>query len=260
MNTTAAPPRRFYGWKKDRTDKGDQFFRPMAGIGTLPAVIDLRPWCPPAMDQGQLGSCTAHGITGVLRFNRIRQGLGDLPLSRLQLYYDERLREGTVDEDAGAEIRDGVDCVNANGVAPEEVWPYDISKFTLRPPPECYDHKGETVAVERRRVAVDPFHIRAALALRRPIVLGIDVFKGFESDEAAETGVIPMPKAFETPIGGHCTFLWGYGGNGPTLFDGRNSWGPDWGDDGNYHIHEEYIASPKFASDLWLINSVTVAA
>jgi hypothetical protein len=59
-------------------------------------AVDLRPHCPPVMDQGELGSCTAHGITGALRYEMKRAGQPDVPLSRLQLYFDERAIEGTV--------------------------------------------------------------------------------------------------------------------------------------------------------------------
>ena len=56
------------------------------------------------------------------------------PLSRLWLYWEERYLEGSVNEDAGAEIRDGMKVLQQLGCAPEVDWPYDITKFTQTPP------------------------------------------------------------------------------------------------------------------------------
>src|SRR5687768_14495539 len=35
---------------------------------TLPAQQDLRPWCSPVEDQGQLGSCTANAAATLLEY------------------------------------------------------------------------------------------------------------------------------------------------------------------------------------------------
>ena len=41
--------------------------------------------------------------------------------------------EGTINEDAGAMIRDGVKSLVNLGVCTEKKWPYTISKFTRKP-------------------------------------------------------------------------------------------------------------------------------
>ena len=38
----------------------------------------------------------------------------------------------------GAEIRDGIKSVNKDGVCHETDWPYDVDKFTEKPPRDCY--------------------------------------------------------------------------------------------------------------------------
>ena len=62
----------------------------------------------------------------------------DFMPSRLFIYYNEREMEHTVYSDSGARIRDGIKSVNKQGVCPETVWPYDIEKFTDKPPQDCY--------------------------------------------------------------------------------------------------------------------------
>ena len=59
-------------------------------------------------------------------------------LSRLFVYYNERAMEGTINDDAGAMIRDGVKTLVKLGVCSERKWPYKIAKFTNKPPDACY--------------------------------------------------------------------------------------------------------------------------
>ena len=47
---------RKFGWKRDLHDKNDIKFTAEAPVPT-PPLIDLRPYCPPVYDQGELGSC-----------------------------------------------------------------------------------------------------------------------------------------------------------------------------------------------------------
>jgi len=68
-------------------------------------------------DQGQLGSCTANAIAGAIQFDEIRSGIAPTwTPSRLFIYYHERVVEGTVDTDSGAQLRDGVKVIATNGV------------------------------------------------------------------------------------------------------------------------------------------------
>ena len=100
----------------------------------LPAKVDLRPQCPPVYDQGQLGSCTANGIAAAIEFDQRKQGNKEFVPSRLFIYYNERVIEGTVSQDSGAQIRDGVKVVAKLGAPPETDWPYNIAKFAQKPP------------------------------------------------------------------------------------------------------------------------------
>src|SRR5919199_2009735 len=127
-----------YGWTPDLPDGRDLVFAaPPAIVTALPVQVDLRPKCPPVYDQGQLGSCTANAIGAAYEFDVMKQGMPDFRPSRLFVYYNERVMEGTVDSDSGAMIRDGVKSIAAQGVCPENEWPYDIAKFTDRPSDRC---------------------------------------------------------------------------------------------------------------------------
>src|SRR5450631_3498884 len=125
-----------YGWLPDLPDQRDlSYAAPAPLLKKLPASVDLRPQCPPVYDQGQLGSCTANAIAGAVQFDEIRSGIAPTwTPSRLFIYYNERALEGTVSADSGAQIRDGIKVIAKLGVCPESDWPYDITKFTEKPP------------------------------------------------------------------------------------------------------------------------------
>jgi len=131
-----------YGWKRDLPDARDyKFYGVPEIVAKLPAKVDLRPCCPYVIDQGNLGSCTANAIANAHLYDQMKEKASPhfLP-SRLFIYYNERLIEGSTDSDSGASIRDGFHTIHEQGVCPEKQWPYIISKFTTKPPAECYIH------------------------------------------------------------------------------------------------------------------------
>ena len=225
-------------------DKGrdHKFGATYSGL-VLPVAHDLTAWFPPPMDQGQYSSCTVHAVTAAMRFNWINNDLPDIPLSRSQLYFDSGLLEGNTG-DVGRQIRDVVKSAAQQGIAPEAVWPYD--RLAEAPSPEAYAEAIKHEALEYQRVDVDRTAINTAIFVGHPVIIGIPVFKQFESDEAAETGIIQMPAALETEIGMHAMLLGAYGDRDRVL----NSWGL-WGDKGYASFPNEYI--PKLGSDLWCV-------
>jgi C1A family cysteine protease len=165
--------------------------------------VDLRPQCPPVYDQGQLGSCTGNAIAGAVEFERMRQNLAVFTPSRLFIYYGERVIEGTVSSDSGAEIRDGIKVVATAGVPPETDWPYDISRFADQPPQLAYADAKDDVATQYQRVMQSLAQMKGCLASGLPFVFGFTVYESFESPAVASTGQAPMPGSNESVLGGH---------------------------------------------------------
>lgn len=243
---------RWYGCRRDTKDWLDRLFTMTATH--LPPQVDLRSNCPPVMDQGELGSCTAHGITGALRHLLLSTGRADYPLSRLWVYYQERKVEGTIGEDAGAEIRDGIKVIAALGAAHETLWPYDIAKFKDAPPADVGLDAHLFRALVYERVTVSVSGLKHALALGFPVIIGLSLHESFESDAVARTGFVPYPKRGEQMIGGHCMYVVGYVTiNGQEYFIVRNSWGADWGAGGDCYFPPSVLGSRMFGSDYWVV-------
>jgi C1A family cysteine protease len=257
---TAPTPRtvKRYGWVPDLPDQRDHIFAaPPAVLTTLPPSIDLREQSPKEIyDQGQLGSCTANAIAAAFEFDLLKQHLTDFMPSRLFIYYNERVKLGTVDVDSGAMIRDGIKSVSKQGVCAETSWPYDISTFTHQPPKACYDEALGNRATSYQRVPRTLGQLKGCLAHGYPIVFGFSVYESFETREVAQTGVVPMPQADEQALGGHAVLAVGYD-DASGRFLVRNSWGSGWGQDGYFTMPYAYLTERSLSSDFWAILQVS---
>lgn len=247
-----------YGWVRDTHDHRDYAYgAPGTFLTNLPAAVDLStdPAMPPVWDQGQLGSCTAHGTLAAFLWASAKGNVGDPMLSRLQLYWNTRSLEGTTAQDAGGQIRDAIKAT-AVGIAPEDAWPYDIARFAVAPSAEVIQAGRDNVGVQYARVDQDLTHMRACLADGYPIVIGFTVYESFESSDVAESGQVPMPADGEEVLGGHCVAIVGYDDARQT-FKIRNSWGTGWGAAGYCWMPYAFLTDPNFASDFWTIRKVT---
>jgi C1A family cysteine protease len=257
---------RGYGWRPQLPDARDKLYT--ARLRDLPpAEFDLRPSMPPVYDQGQLGSCTGNAIAGAMEYERDRQGLSEFAPSRLFIYYNERALEGTVSSDSGAVIRDGVKVVNANGVCPEMLWPYDVGMFTVKPPKRCFVAAKADRAVQYLGVQTLG-DLKDAISSKLAVVFGFTVYESFESPSVAQTGVMPMPSRGEATVGGHAVVAVGYSDPKSYVII-RNSWGASWGDHGYFYMPYQYLTGSRvnpdnapingahLASDFWAIELVS---
>jgi C1A family cysteine protease len=246
-----------YGWNPDIPDGRDLMYAaPPEVVTQLPTQVDLRPQCPPVYDQGQLGSCTANSIAGALEFDQIKEGQQSFTPSRLFIYYNERAIEGTVSSDSGAQIRDGVKSVNQQGAPPETDWPYDITKFSEKPPEQAYADAAQHKAILYQRLTQTLNQLKGCLASGYPFVFGFVVYESFESQQVASSGQAQMPQAGEKQLGGHAVLAVGYD-ESEQRFTVRNSWGPGWGMQGYFTLPYPYLLQQTLSSDFWTIRSVS---
>lgn len=259
MNHLTPRKKQNYGWMPDLPDHRDILFSAYlkAVPFKLPAVVDLRPLCPPVYDQGQLGSCTANAIAALFQFDEMKEStVKAVQPSRLFIYYNERVMEGSVSTDSGAQIRDGIKSVHKIGVCPETEWPYNISKFAVKPPVKCFADARKYESTTYMRVSHSLMEMKNCIAQGYPFAFGFTVYQSFESDAVAKTGIMPMPKPHEKVIGGHAVAAVGYDDN-EQVFIIRNSWGESWGLSGYFKMPYAYITNPKLCSDFWTIRTIT---
>jgi C1A family cysteine protease len=251
-------PQGHFGWVPDVIDERDHNFATLFSLAPImPAVailpsVDLRPGMPPVYDQGQLGACTAHAICAAIQFDQKKQNLPSLPLSRMFLYYNERAIEGTIGQDAGASLRDGMKSINQLGVPPEMFWPYNITKFAVKPNSTAYGQAAKHKAIRYASVTQDANGIKTALSSGFPVIFGFRVFPSFETAEVARTGIAPLPGGHERSIGGHAVIIVGYDTAAGTYLV-RNSWGASWGMGGYFTLPFSYVENPGLSFDFWAL-------
>jgi len=228
----------------------------------LPASADLRAWCPPVEDQGDLGSCTANAGVALFEYFERRAYGKHLDASRLFLYKVTRNLMGEKG-DTGAQLRDTMKAMVLFGVPPEKYWPYKITRFEEEPSSFCYAFAQNYQAVKYYRL--DPpgttpgkvlGEIKRFLAGNLPSMFGFSVYSCMPGSGDGK-GEIPYPGRGDKLEGGHAVVAVGYDDGkkigkdkGALLI--RNSWGTGWGDKGYGWLPYSYVEG-GLADDFWTL-------
>jgi C1A family cysteine protease len=244
------------GWRPDLPDQRDLNFAPRVSATKLPQVVDLRNLMPPMWDQGAIGSCVGHGVAAAHYVAQKRSGTKHLMKpSRLFVYYNGRVLDGTVNQDAGTFIRSAMKAVAKQGVADELLWKYVERLWAKKPSPLAYTNAKIHQAVNYNRIDnTNAYAIKAALADCLPVVFGATLYEDFYD---LVNNTVPLPDSTKNTIGGHCMLIVGYSEE-RAAFLVRNSWGRGWGDDGYHWMPFTYITSRLLCDDFWVLQTVEI--
>ncbi len=255
------------GWHRDLPDPRDytpeaeEIAEMLAGLKSQNARlqrVDWRDYCLEVPDQQDLRASAAHACAGMLQFFQ-RRATGHLfEPSRLFIHKTARRLVGA-NGDTGTALRTTFKAIVRFGVPPEEQCPYDPEEFDQTPEPFAFSFSREFASI--RYVRLDPRGksgqdvletVLSFVAAGFPCVFGFPVFSSISSEPE-----IPYPTIFDHVRGGQAVMALGYDDNlrfrsvrGALLV--RNSWGPQWGDQGYGWLPYRYVRE-QLANDFWTI-------
>lgn len=205
-----------------------------AQLRTLPPHVVLDR-LPPVYDQRRVGSCTAQALAGAVEILQARAGMPQRRPDRVALYHRERQMIGSVGEDSGAILADGVAVLRA-GYEPELAEPPAWGPAWTQPPPRRPGDAPRLIFAEA--LALDVPSIAWEIANGHPVAVGVQVTPQWD---APEGGAVAAPAG--SSRGGHAVLLVGYDvPAGAWLV--RNSWGEGWGEGGYARLDWAWTEPP----------------
>jgi C1A family cysteine protease len=212
-------------------------------------IVDLRPFCPPVVDQGDLATDSASALCSALEMLEAKAAKPSVRLSRLFLYYNQRDIENTVESDNGASISSGIKSLAKQGCCSEDLWPYSSLNFATRPSDTCYsDAQAHRIASSQKLDNLD--QVRSSLSSGFPVVFSVTVYESFQNPSIEKTGIVNMPGPGEQYFGSMAVLAVGYNDSQKRLIV-RNSFGPSWGQAGYFTLPYEYASAKDMATDFW---------
>lgn len=256
---------RAYGWQPSLPDFRDRYYSaPIQVLTAMPPSVDLsqpspgEPFDPP-YDQGSLGSCGPNALSSDIVFSLIQSLHRGIMPSRLFIYYCTRTLMGTVGTDSGVDNRTMLKALAQFGWCDEELWPYDIEKFKVKPPQAAFDQAAtRSGLIQYLRVQQDLTQMKACLAGGDPFIFGFTVYNSMETPQVDRTGDVPMPSVFDRVVGGHDVHFVGYD-DFSQRFKFKNSWSKKWGKGGYGTIPYTYAINQNLSSDFWTVQAAGLA-
>lgn len=255
--------RKVGAWRKDKTQPGQhEDYRFEEAISKLKILrqsgdVDLRRYCSEVEDQGEIGGCVGNAVVGALELIENRDGHPYVELSRMFIYYNSRLMHNDQNNDSGTYIRIAMGTLSSLGTCAETKWPYDPSKYNVRPTwgsyREAYAHKINSYYRIFAEGSQRTEQIKQALRSEHPVVFGMTIDESYFY--VGRNGVVKMPDKRDF-IGGHAQLIVGFN-DARRVFIVRNSWGTSWGDNGYAYVPYDYLDAGE-ADDVWVPTSVKV--
>lgn len=251
---------RGFGYKPDRRHSfgfGEKEPYDLIGSGPVPEESDQSMFLLPALDQGGAPFCVGNSVADALRTCMVRNGAfnPETP-SRLWLMYLCHALDGDTNLFDGTFIRNAFKVLVKLGFPPESAWPYDDSsdgRFRVKPDKNVFRLADDRKApLDYRRILTVGYErvddVKRALAAGFPVVFGTAVSNDFARNIGTTSGPIDPPT--RDIAGLHALRAFAHKND---TFRIRNTWSPEWADEGNCEFSSDYIAHPS-TEDVWVAN------
>ena len=216
----------------------------------------MLPHLPPVWyEQGEINSCVGQSLAFYISYLFYRQTNRVEVFSPMYIYWHARYLEGTTLKDDGCYLIDGIISIAKWGVCREKVWEHTPTHLTIQPAPEAYEDAmslGLTIKYAKINTVEE---MKCALVNQYPVVLGFAVPESFKRTISKSEVFLEPPKPQDRILGGHAVVAIGYS-DYKNAFLCRNSWGRDWGMDGNFWLHYDYTIPEKHLADTKFIMKI----
>lgn len=226
-----------FGFVRSESDPRDYVF----GVSGAAIPDEYLPEVKAAVhDQGQINNCATHALSASLE-NSLGGKIGFGWYYGNRRYSDHK-GQGTIE-------RDLLKAAQKDGGLSWEKYPYEEEMPAAM---ERFEKLAKKLLPDSRKLVIGSYwalrsfdEVRRALYEGKFVQLGLQLFAGIKK-VTAENPVLPEPSISGTQVeewlGGHMVWATGYCvKNGVRCIRCRNSWGPNWGENGDFYVPEGYF-------------------